>query len=206
MPPEISQCPLVESHWLRLPRKQMLRDIFALILWERKHSHTSCTLSAFSWNENVRLQNKRPLWKLVLHYLRVTSGEALHWTLWIPFTAESRLCRGFLNNIWSTMYFYHLVVSKHGCCQNHWCQALGLEESHLVEIGWSPQASMFCNHQLMMSEVLNPLWIVVCIGETTQVARFISSWMFIVCPYRTRTHSRQWEYHGKRMMRSLPWM
>ena len=123
-----------------------------------------------------------------------------------PTKSTKGLCRGFLNNIWSTMYFNRLVVSKHGCCQNHWCQALGLEESHLVEIGWSPQASMFCNHQLMMREVLNPLWIVVCIGETTQVARFISSWMFIVCPYCTRTHSRQWEYHGKRMMRSLPWM
>ena len=84
MPPGISQCPLVENHWLRLPRKQMLRDIFALMLWERKHSYASCTLSAFSWNENARLQNKRPLWKLVLHYLRVTSGEALRWNLWIP--------------------------------------------------------------------------------------------------------------------------
>lgn len=52
---------------------------------------------------NTRLQNKRPLWKLVLHYLRVTSGKALDWTLWITLPPNPRLCRGFLNSKWSTM-------------------------------------------------------------------------------------------------------
>lgn len=110
------------------------------------------------------LQSKRPLWKLrpplpQSHLRRSPTLKSLD-----PFTVESRLCRGFLNSTWSTM-FNQLVVSKHGCCQNHPVPSLGLEDSHLVEIGWSLQASMFCNHQLVMSEILNPLWTVVCIGE-----------------------------------------
>lgn len=77
MPPDISQCPLVENHWLRLPRKQMLRNMFAPSHYGRGGIPVPPVLLVHSAEMKMPGYKAKDLWQTGTHYLRVTSGEAL---------------------------------------------------------------------------------------------------------------------------------